>query len=84
MHVLCECRALLTERAAAFGDLPQEIDTIRTLIPKRILRLCRNIIPAEAGSSERLLADSNRRHHGPWLTHSQFRVVSPVDVISYM
>ena len=25
MHVLCECRALLAGRAAAFGDLPQEI-----------------------------------------------------------
>ena len=49
MHVLCECRALSAGRAAAFGDLPQEIEIIRTFTPKRILRLCRDIIPAKAG-----------------------------------
>ena len=48
MQVLCECRALSAGRAAAFGGLPQEIETIRILTPKRILRLCGDIIPAEA------------------------------------
>ena len=48
MDVLCECRVLWAGRAAAFGDLPQEIETIRILTSERILCLCRDFIPAEA------------------------------------
>ena len=41
--------ALSARKTDAFGDLPQKIEIIKTLTPKRILRLCRDIIPAEIG-----------------------------------
>ena len=43
-----DARAMRVQSSLGREVLPQEIETIRTLTPKKIIRLCRDITPAEA------------------------------------